>query len=85
MQYWAAGRRGQIPEHMCDIVKFLSKTTCGCDIEPPVAALQAQAIDMIGGKLVEGREPIRVPKNAKQAYAEEMINEFMKQSKKPLN
>lgn len=80
MQYWIAGRRGQIPAHMCDVVKFLSRTTCGCMIDQPKASLQALALEMVGGVIEEGREPIKIPKGAAQLYSESVFAAFNKQA-----
>ena len=73
MQYWLAGRSGQIPTHLCDVVRFVALDSCDCLNSVPNSRLQNMAVDMIGGRLEEGREPFRVEKSYDQLYSEAMF------------
>lgn len=82
MQFWIAGRRGQIPTHMCDVVRYLSRSTCGCEDIKPNAALQAVALEMVGGIVVQGREPLKIPKSSAQLSSEAAFAAFAEVSSK---
>lgn len=32
LQFWRFGLNGGIPNHLCNVVQYYAKDTCGCDV-----------------------------------------------------